>query len=128
MTAAEQAETRAQQRAREAAERAEWDRLTARLGVLWPTYDCFCGTLDDLRRTVDDLERKAGIPPTQRTTPPGSVRREGDPADHARMATAHAAQRVSGDLDQDQNRRQQLVSWHAADRGHELRADDAVAE
>ena len=51
--------SRAEVRAAERAERAEWDYLTKRLGQLWPNYDCFCGSLEDLRRTVARLEASA---------------------------------------------------------------------
>lgn len=49
--------TRVQQRAREAAEDAEFDALLDRLRAHQPNFGCFCGSLDDLRRTVADLDR-----------------------------------------------------------------------
>ena len=57
--AADPKPSRAEQRAREKAEWAEHDALIKRLGELWPNYGCFCGTLEDLRETVADLERRA---------------------------------------------------------------------
>lgn len=102
MTQPDAPETRAQQRAREAAERAEWDRLTARLGILWPGYDCFCGTLDDLRRTVSDLERRAAHGRAPRTG--AGVR--------GRLAAHRAAGQV---VAQDRERAAQIARWHSDD-------------
>ena len=105
MTQPHAPETRAQQRAREAAERAEWDRLTARLGVLWPGYDCFCGTLDDLRRTVSDLERRAAH---GRAPSTGAGAR-------GRLAAHRAAGQVVAQATQDRERAAQIARWHSDD-------------
>lgn len=51
--------SRAEVRAAERAERAEFDYLFNRLGQLWPNFGCFCGSLEDLRRTVAPLEASA---------------------------------------------------------------------
>ena len=88
--------SRAEQRAREKAEWAEWDALIKRLGVLWPNYGCFCGTLEDLRDTVADLERRAA---RTRRAERSSARDEaaaadGDPQTAARLAVTRAQQRL----------------------------------
>jgi hypothetical protein len=123
--------SRAEQRAREKAERAEWDHLIDRLGVLWPTYDCFCGTLDDLRQTVADLEHRAARDrPRQR----GSDRDEvapravqDDPQTAARVAVTRAQQRLQhshhsgrGDVAADVGRRQRGRDETAQDVGGEV--------
>ncbi len=113
MTAAGQAEPRAQQRAREAAQRAEWDRLSkiyfAHMNAIAPDqFHCFCGTLDDLRHAVARLDREAtrNAGPNQGSSSPGA------PADRA----ARRAVRPVEHVDQDQQRREQLTHWHTADR------------
>lgn len=113
MTAAGPAETKVQRKAREAAERAEWDQLIGRLRVLWPTYDCFCGTLDDLRRTVADLERRAARDHSARATADGSpARRDDDPAVAAKLATSRASLRLAGHADESQGRAFAIASGH----------------
>ncbi|MDD7941683.1 hypothetical protein PHK61_24995 [Actinomycetospora lutea] len=128
MTGAEAGETRAQRRERERAERAQWDYLTERLGVLWPNYDCFCGSLDDLRRTVAELERKAarGRPARERTDRARSARGTdaAAPAPARQVSSVaraglRANRQISEDIEQDQSRREQLTSWHTADRALE---------
>ena len=127
MTSTERGETRPQRRERERAERAEWDYLIGRLGVLWPSYDCFCGTLDDLRRTVADLERRAARarPPRAdaRAATPG---RAVDPTTHAKLATARAVGRVAQYPDAAVAHRQQLERSAAA-RARTVDASDADA-
>ena len=124
MTGAEAGETRAQRRERERAERAEWDYLTDRLGVLWPNYDCFCGTLEDLRRTVAELERKAA---RDRPARDRSTRGADSAAAHQSSSFARAALRanrqIAEDAEHDQSRREQLTRWHTADRAFEHVAD-----
>ena len=94
----EPGETRTQRKERERAERAEWDYLTSRLSILWPNYDCFCGTLDDLRRTVADLERRqARVRPPRSSASEGVVARDADPTTSAKLAVARAAGRLSDD-------------------------------
>ncbi|GAA4929267.1 hypothetical protein [Actinomycetospora succinea] len=125
MTAAEQAETRAQQRAREAAERAEWDRLSkiyfAHMNAIAPDqFHCFCGTLDDLRDAVDRLDRDAIRHQSGKTD---AVSRAGA-APRAARGAAGAGEQV----DQDQQRREQLTQWHAADRSVERGSLDVDAD
>lgn len=124
MTAPEPGETRGQRRERERAERAEWDHLTTRLGELWPNYDCFCGTLDDLRRTVADLERKAARERPPRSADAGAAthRRDAATAQVGFMTHRH----VADDGERDEARREQLNRWHAAD--HAERATTHVAD
>jgi len=103
--AAESEPSRAEQRAREKAEWAEHDALIKRLGVLWPNYGCFCGTLEDLRETVADLERRAARDrPNHRSSSRDqsaaqqlSADRAGheDPQATARLAVARAQQRLA---------------------------------
>jgi hypothetical protein len=114
MTAADQAETRAQQRAREAAERAEWDRLSkiyfAHMNAVAPDqFHCFCGSLDDLRHAVARLDREA-----TRNAGPSSISSSsrGAPADRVALGAVRSVEQG----DQDQQRREQLTQWHAADR------------
>ena len=130
MTGAEAGETRAQRRERERAERAEWDYLTDRLGVLWPNYHCICGSLDDLRRTVAELERKAArerFARDRRT-------RGADPAAAARQdssvarAGLRANRQIGEDVEQDQSRREQLTRWHTADRALEHGSADGDSD
>ncbi|MDD7967791.1 hypothetical protein [Actinomycetospora lemnae] len=124
MTAAEQAdataETRAEQRAREAAERAEWDRLSdiyfAHMNAIAPDqFHCFCGSLDDLREAVADLDRQAARDPARRPTAAQAANRGLAHQDHTQTLP-------------DQARREQLNRWHADDRAAEHGADDADAE
>ena len=126
MTAAGPSETRAERRAREAAERAEWDHLIDRLRVLSPHYDCFCGTLDDLRETVADLERQGS---RDRTSRVGDTAIRGGRRD---AAVARAGLRVRDrgvdEVEQDQARREQLTRWHAADSAGARDLSDADAE
>ncbi|GAA4895139.1 hypothetical protein [Actinomycetospora straminea] len=124
MTAADQAETRAQQRAREAAERAEWDRLSkiyfAHMNAVAPDqFHCFCGSLDDLRHAVARLDHEA-------TRNPGAKagRSSGRAAS---SATSRGALRAAGHVDQDEQRREQLTQWHAADRTVERGSVDVDA-
>lgn len=125
MTAAGPAETKVQRKAREAAERVEWDQLIGRLRVLWPTYDCFCGTLDDLRRTVADLERRAARDHSARATADGSpARRNDDPAVAAKLATSRATLRLAGHADEGQARPFAVASGHAPEVS-QAGADDA---
>lgn len=93
--------SRAEQRAREKAEWAEHDALIKRLGQLWPNYGCFCGTLDDLRRTVADLERRAERTSPQRTAPRtrAAASLDGDPQATARLAVTRAQQRLQSTHD-----------------------------
>src|SRR3954471_14216992 len=101
---AEPTPSRAEQRAREKAEWAEHDALIKRLGELWPNYGCFCGTLEDLRETVADLERRAERDrPNHRSSTRDhsaaqhmSAGRAGhdDPQATARLAVARAQQRL----------------------------------
>ena len=117
MTAADQAETRAQQRAREAAERAEWDRLSkiyfAHMNAIAPDqFHCFCGTLDDLRHAVARLDQEAT---RNQTAKPGAASTRGAPADGAARGAVSAVGAVEQG-DQDQQRREQLTQLHAADR------------
>ncbi|MDD7966130.1 hypothetical protein [Actinomycetospora lemnae] len=126
MTAAEQAETRVQQRAREAAERAEWDRLTkiyfAHMNAVAPDqFHCFCGSLDDLRHAVARLDREA-LRHTGRN--PGSSSSGGAPAGRAARGAASTVGAVEQG-DQDQQRREQLTQWHNADRSVERSSGDA---
>jgi len=124
MTAADQtgtqAETRAEQRAREAAERAEWDRLSdiyfAHMNATAPgQFHCFCGTLDDLRRTVAELDRQAARHPMRRPTAVQAADRESAHQDDAQALP-------------DQTRREQLTRWHGEDRAAEHGAGDADAD
>lgn len=69
--------SRGEVRAAERAERAEWDYLSNRLGELWPNYGCFCGTMDDLRRTVAGLEAAAGNGRSRATGPAQAERTQG---------------------------------------------------
>jgi hypothetical protein len=91
----------AERRAREKAEWAEHDALIKRLGELWPNYGCFCGTLEDLRRTVADLERRAErTPPSTRTSPRNQAASADDnPQISARLAVARAQQRLQHSYD-----------------------------
>ncbi|GLZ49231.1 hypothetical protein Acsp06_54160 [Actinomycetospora sp. NBRC 106375] len=118
-----EAETRAQERAREAAERAEFDRLSQIYFAHWNAiapgqFHCFCGSLDDLRRAVADLDRRAARDPVR------------DPA--RRPSTGRAAHRSSADArdasaDGDHDRREQLARWHAQDRaGEESVGEDST--
>ncbi len=124
MTAANQiggqAETRAEQRAWEAAERAEWDRLSdiyfAHMNAIAPDqFHCFCGTLDDLRQAVADLDRQAARDPARR---PSAVQAAARVAAHQDDAQAVG----------DQARREQLTRWHGDDRTAQQSARDADAE
>jgi hypothetical protein len=124
MTAADQtttpAETRAEQRAQEAVKRAEWDRLSdiyfAHMNAIAPDqFHCFCGSLDDLRQAVADLDRQAARDPASRPT-----------ADQA--ANRVAAHQDDAQAVGDQTRREQLTRWHAADRAAEHGAADADAD
>ncbi len=124
MTAADQtgtqAETRTEQRAREAGERAEWDRLSdiyfAHMNAIAPSqFHCFCGSLDDLRQAVADLDRRVARDPARRPTADQSANRV--------AAHQHDAQAVG-----DQTRREQLTRWHANDRTAQQSAGDADAE
>jgi hypothetical protein len=119
VTAAEQTETRAQQRAREAAERAEWDRLSkiyfAHMNAIAPDqFHCFCGSLDDLRHAVARLDREATRDPAGRPSTP--------------RADRSAATQGVAEVQQDQQRREQLTRWHSADRAAEQGAGDADAD
>ncbi|MEJ2862591.1 hypothetical protein [Actinomycetospora flava] len=123
MTAAEQAETRAQQRAREAAERAEWDRLSeiyfAHMNAIAPDqFHCFCGSLDDLRQAVARLDQEAT---RNQPAKPGAASSRGAPADRAARGAGRAVEQGG----QDQQRREQLTQWHAADRTVERDSVDA---
>jgi len=118
MTAADQSESRAEQRAREAAERAEWDRLSdiyfAHMNAIAPDqFHCFCGSLDDLRAAVAELDREAARDPVRRPT-------------GVRDANRGAAQQ-DGAL-REQARREQLTRWHGDDREAAHAAGDADAE
>lgn len=126
MTAAETGETRAEQRERERAERAEWTYLIRRLGVLWPNYDCFCGSLDDLRRTVADLERKAARerPARQAAAAAGAGQRNASAA----RAGAWARRVPAGESEEDSARREQLTRWHTTDRELEYNHADGDAD
>lgn len=129
MTGTGEGETRAQRRERERAERVEWDYLTDRLGVLWPNYDCFCGSLDDLRRTVAELERKAARQRPAR----GRSARGADPAAAARQDSSvaqglRANRQIGEDVEQDQSRREQLTRWHTADRALEHGGADSDSD
>lgn len=95
-SSAEPTLSRREQRAPEKAEWAEHDALIKRLGQLWPNYGCFCGTLDDLRRTVADLERRAERTPPERTDArtQASASLDGGPQLAARLAVARAQQRL----------------------------------
>ncbi|WP_328304469.1 hypothetical protein [Actinomycetospora sp. NBC_00405] len=87
--------SRAEQRAREKAEWADHDALIKRLGELWPNYGCFCGTLEDLRETVADLERRAArTRPSRRSSARGESSADGDPQTAARLAVSRARQRL----------------------------------
>ncbi|PVZ08237.1 hypothetical protein [Actinomycetospora cinnamomea] len=118
MTAADQSESRAEQRACEAAERTEWDRLSdiyfAHMSAIAPDqFHCFCGSLDDLRAAVAELDREAARDPVGR---PIKVR-------DANCGAAHQ----DGAL-QDQARREQLTRWHGDDHDAAHAAGDADAE
>ncbi|GAA4893183.1 hypothetical protein [Actinomycetospora straminea] len=118
MTAADQSESRAERRAREAAERAEWDRLSdiyfAHMNAIAPDqFHCFCGSLDDLRAAVAELDREAARDPVRR---PVGVR-------DAHRGAAHQ----DGAL-QDQARREQLARWQGDDCEAAHAAGDADAE
>jgi hypothetical protein len=93
---AEPKPSRAEQRAREKSEWAEHDALIKRLGELWPNYGCFCGTLEDLRHTVADLERRAeSTPPSKRTSGRNEAASAARyPQTAARLAVARAQQRL----------------------------------
>ncbi|MEJ2862157.1 hypothetical protein [Actinomycetospora flava] len=126
VTAAEQTETRAQQRAREAAERAEWDRLSkiyfAHMNAIAPDqFHCFCGSLDDLRHAVARLDREAT---RNQHGKPGAASSRGVPADRAARGALRAVEQV----DQDQQRREQLSQWHTADRVAGRGSGDADAD
>ena len=119
---AEPKPSRAEQRAREKAEQAEQaehDALIKRLGELWPNYGCFCGTLEDLRRTVTDLERRAErTPPSKRTSARNeAASADGDPQATARLAVARAQQRLKhshdSGYDAPRTQRQELGYRHA---------------
>jgi hypothetical protein len=123
MTAADQAntqaETRAEQRAREAGERAEWDRLSdiyfAHMNAIAPDqFHCFCGSLDDLRAAVADLDRQAARGPARRPTAVQTVNRGSAHQDNAQA--------------QEQARREQLTRWSGDDRATQQSARDADAE
>lgn len=118
MTAADQPESGAEQRAREAAERAEWDRLSdiyfAHMNAIAPDqFHCFCGSLDDLRAAVAELDREAARDPVGRPTGGRDANR----------GAAHP----DGAL-RDQARREQLTRWHGDDRDAAHAAGDADAE
>ena len=124
MTAADQtgtqAGTRAEQRARKAAERAEWDRLSdiyfAHMNAIAPdTFHCFCGSLDDLRQAVAELDRQATRDPVRRPTAVQAVNTGSAHQDDAQALP-------------DQTRREQLTRWHADDSATEHGAGDADAE
>lgn len=125
MTAPDQAETRPQQRAREAAERAEWDRLTkiyfVHMNAVAPDqFHCFCGSLDDLRAAVARLDREA-------------IRNQSGKSDAASRAgvapkAARGAAEGGEQVDQDQQRREQLTQWHAADQSVERGSADVDAD
>ena len=113
-----QAETRAQERAREAAERAEFDRLSqiyfAHCNAIAPgQFHCFCGSLDDLRRAVADLDRRAARDPARRPSTAGAGNRSSAQADGGSAAGDH-------------DRREQLARWHAEDRAGEDSTHAAV--
>ncbi|GAA4757790.1 hypothetical protein [Actinomycetospora chibensis] len=117
MTAAGEAETRAEQRAREKVERAEWDRLSdiyfAHMNAIAPDqFHCFCGSLDDLRQAVADLDRQAARDPARRPIA-------------AQAADPRAADRDNEQTQQ--SRREQLARWHGEDRAGEHAAADADA-
>lgn len=123
----EPGETRTQRTERERAERAEWDYLTGRLGVLWPSYDCFCGTLDDLRETVADLERRAArVRPPRTSARENVAARAADPATSAKLAVARAAGRLSED-DETADQHRQSVPVRGVDRAAENDSSDAGA-
>ncbi|MEJ2865318.1 hypothetical protein [Actinomycetospora flava] len=125
VTGADAGETRPQRRERERAERAEWDYLTDRLGVLWPNYDCFCGSLDDLRRTVAELERKAARKHPARERPARGADAAAARGDSGvARAGLRANRQTAEDVEQDQSRREQLTRWHTADRALEHGAAD----
>lgn len=118
MTAAEQAETRAQQRAQEAAERAEWDRLSkiyfAHMNAVAPNqFHCFCGSLDDLRHAVARLDREAARDSAGRPSAPRADR---------------SASRGVAEVQQDQTRRAQLAHWYGEDRAAEQGTGDGDAD
>lgn len=126
MTAAEAGEPRAEQRERERAERAEWSYLIGRLGVMWPNYDCFCGSLDDLRRTVADLERKAARdrPARREDAAAGAGHRDAS----AVGAGLWARRQLASEAEEDSTRREQLARWHTDDHEHEHGHADGDAD
>ncbi|MDD7921298.1 hypothetical protein [Actinomycetospora callitridis] len=117
MSAAGEAETRVEQRAREKVEHAEWDRLSdiyfAHMNAIAPDqFHCFCGSLDDLRQAVADLDRQAARDPARQPT--------------AAQAAEHRAARQD-DEQSHQSRHEQLARWHGEDRAGEHAAADADA-
>ena len=119
MTAADQSESRAEQRAREATERAEWDRLSdiyfAHMNAIAPDqFHCFCGSLDDLRQAVAELDRQAARDPARGPTAVQGA---------TRGFAHHNAQAV-----EDQARREQVTRWHGDDRAAQQSAGNADAE
>jgi hypothetical protein len=125
---AEPTPSRAEQRAREKAEWAEHDALIKRLGVLWPNYGCFCGTLEDLRRTVADLERRAErTPPSKRVAARAEAASANeDPQAAARFAVNRAHQRLRDGHDSgpgvpgSESRAQLSSTWARGDAGGEV--------
>ncbi len=115
---------RAEQRAQDAAERAEFDALLSRLRAHQPDFDCFCGSLEDLRRTVADLDRRAhrsGVWSSRSGSVPTWPAAE-DPQLGARLAVARAIQRAGHREDADLAvHREQLQHWYR----HDARFDDA---
>lgn len=110
--------SRAEQRAREKAEWAEHDALIKRLGELWPNYGCFCGTLEDLRNTVADFERRARRDrPNQRSAArdeSGARATADDPPAAARLAVTRAQQRLQHGHDNNHASSHVAVGAHAA--------------
>lgn len=108
MNAADQSASRAEQRAREAAERLEWDRLSkiylAHMYAIAPDqFHCFGGSLDDLRAAVAELDRQAARDPARRPTA-------------VRAANRGSAHQDDPHALQDQTRREELTRWHGDNR------------
>lgn len=106
-------------RAREAAERAEWSRLSAiyfahQQAIAPGKFHCFCGSLDDMRRAVAEIQRAGNAP----SSPPGRADASGA---RQRVATAGPAP------NQDAQRRAQLNQWHDND-ARDRAAADRVAD
>ena len=124
MTAVEDfAESSPQQRAREKAEHAEWQRLTAinfahQERIAPGGGHCFCGSLDDLRAAVADLQRDTASASDVRAD------RVADPVVRAADATRAAQLRVGHDAGEEATPPiRPLDAAHELDRSRD--ADDA---